>query len=102
MLKLFVSHSSEDTSIVEPLVELIRSGLNLNAEEIRCSSVDGYRLPGGADTDDLVRTENRKNLGENLGKPGRIEPLINSQRPRLDLLPLYTWSSGSWVCLTKS
>ena len=57
MLKLFVSHCSKDVEIVEPLVDLIRSALNLNAGDIRCTSIDGYRLPGGADTDDQLRGE---------------------------------------------
>lgn len=57
MLKLFVSHSSKDVDLVVLLVNLIRSGLNLSANDIRCTSVDGYRLPGGANTMDQIRCE---------------------------------------------
>ena len=55
MLKLFISHSSRDKSAVEALVELLRTALNLSAGEIRCTSLDGYSFPGGADTDEQLR-----------------------------------------------
>ena len=57
MLKLFVSHSSKDHAIVRLLVGLLTSALNLSANEIRCTSVDGYRLPGGANTLEQLRIE---------------------------------------------
>lgn len=56
-LKLFVSHSSRDFAFVEPLVKLLRSSLNLRAREIRCTSVDGYRLQGGASIEDRLRKD---------------------------------------------
>jgi hypoxanthine phosphoribosyltransferase len=57
MLRLFISHSSRDIAVVEPLVDLLRSALNLNASEIRCTSLDGYRLPVGANTEEQLRRE---------------------------------------------
>jgi hypothetical protein len=57
ILKLFVSHSSRDVGIVTLLVDLLRSALKLSATEIRCTSIDGYRLPGGADTLNQLRRE---------------------------------------------
>jgi ubiquitin-protein ligase len=54
---LFISHSSKDAALVELLVDLLKSGLALNASEIRCTSVDGYRLPIGAKTDESLRKE---------------------------------------------
>ena len=57
MIKLFISHSSEDLSIVVRLVDLCRQALNLKAREIRCTSLDGYRLPAGENVDDQLRVE---------------------------------------------
>jgi hypothetical protein len=56
-LRLFISHSSKDVGYVEALINLLRSGLNLPADQIRCTSVDGYRLPAGADSKATLRGE---------------------------------------------
>ncbi len=56
-LKLFISHSSNDADVAEAIIDLLRAALNLSAEEIRCTSVDGYGLPIGSDTDDQLRKE---------------------------------------------
>jgi hypothetical protein len=57
VLDIFVSHSARDADIVQLLVVLLRSALNLPAATIRCTSVDGYRLPAGADTNAQLRQE---------------------------------------------
>jgi hypothetical protein len=54
---IFISHSSEDVEIAENLVELLRTALDLNSDQIRCTSVDGYRLPGGVTTNDQLKEE---------------------------------------------
>jgi hypothetical protein len=56
-IRLFISHSAADRDLVERLVELLRSALGLPASQIRCTSVDGYRLPAGADTAEQLRLE---------------------------------------------
>ena len=54
---IFISHSSEDVALAEGLVELLRAALGLAADQIRCSSVDGYRLPVGVNTESELRDE---------------------------------------------
>ncbi len=56
-LRLFISHSSKDAEYVGALIDLLRSGLNLAPDHIRCTSVDGYRLPAGADANETLRRE---------------------------------------------
>jgi predicted transcriptional regulator len=54
---LFISHCSDDVELAARLVALFRVALNIPSSAIRCSSVDGYRLPGGANTDEQLRAE---------------------------------------------
>ncbi|GEM_PF-2207637 len=59
-IDVFVSHSSKDAAIAKALVLLLRAALNIPADRIRCTSVDGYRLPVGASTDNQLRVELRE------------------------------------------
>ncbi len=56
-IRLFISHASDDKVLAERLIDLFRAALNLPASAIRCTSVNGYRLPAGADTDAQLRQE---------------------------------------------
>lgn len=56
-LKVFLSHASEDRLLVARIVDLVRAALNLSSEDIRCTSLDGHRLSGGAFTDVQLRRE---------------------------------------------
>ena len=58
-LSIFISHSSKDIAIVRELVELLKAALALRAVQIRCTSLDGYRLPGGAKVENTLRREVR-------------------------------------------
>ncbi len=62
ILDIFISHSSRDTDVAEALIELIRSALDVPHAKIRCTSVDGYRLPAGASTDEQLQREVRDSL----------------------------------------
>lgn len=57
VIDIFISHSSHDVPIVKALIELLRSALNVPADKIRCSSVEGYKFPGGVTTDDEIKRE---------------------------------------------
>lgn len=57
MVDVFISHSSEDSELASQLVDLLRSSFSLSAPQIRCTSLDGYRLPAGANTDEQLREE---------------------------------------------
>jgi TIR domain len=54
---LFISHSSKDEPVVRALVDLFRAALPLAPDKIRCSTLEGYRLPGGADIDTHLKHE---------------------------------------------
>lgn len=57
MLDIFISHSSKDIEIASRLIRLLKSALNLSPEKIRCTSVPGYKLEGGTNTDEQLRLE---------------------------------------------
>jgi len=57
MIDVFISHSSQDEALAARVIDLLRSALNLRAESIRCTSVDGYRLRIGANSDEEIRDE---------------------------------------------
>jgi hypothetical protein len=56
-LLVLISHSSKDAALALALIELLRAGLGLRPDQIRCSSVDGYRLPAGVNTDAQLQGE---------------------------------------------
>jgi len=51
---LFISHSSEDKSFVEALVDLLE-GIGFTEKNLFCSSIDGYRIPLNGDIFETLR-----------------------------------------------
>lgn len=105
-VKIFVSHSSRDTALVEAFVELLLAAIPIRKPEIRCTSVMGCRLPGGADPSDSLANDIRASavfialitkdsasapfvlfeLGARWGNQGRIFPVLGPGTD-YDLLP---------------
>lgn len=56
-LMVFICHSSKDAELALALIDLLKAGLALTADQIRCSCVDGYRLPVGVNTEGKLREE---------------------------------------------
>jgi TIR domain-containing protein len=52
---IFVSHASEDKDLAGALVELLCAALDIPADKILCTSVDGFRLRAGTNTDEALR-----------------------------------------------
>jgi len=57
VISVFISHSHQDADLVKSLIFLLRSALNLPSSQLRATSVDGFRLPGGANTTEQLRLE---------------------------------------------
>ena len=56
-IRIFISHSSHDIALAKILIELLEKALHPRSREIRCTSVDGYRMQSGAPTDQRLRAE---------------------------------------------
>ena len=56
-MTIFISHSSQDAELAGKLAKLFQLSFSLPSTEIRCTSVNGYRLPVGTATDQRLRQE---------------------------------------------
>ena len=55
--KIFISHRHKDQKIAEALTDVITTALDVRPAEIRCTSVQPYRLPFGKNTGERLRDE---------------------------------------------
>ena len=55
--KIFVSHRHKDQRIAAALIDTIRTVFDIQPREIRCTSVQPYRLPFGKNTGERLRDE---------------------------------------------
>jgi hypothetical protein len=101
-MDIFISHSSQDADTAKLLIDLLKTSPNLSSSKIRCTSVNGYRLPAGASTDEVLKKE----VHESKVLIGLISPnSINSAYvlfelgarwgASLPLIPLITSELGS-------
>jgi len=56
---LFISHSSKDEQLVRHLLRAIKSSFEIPDDNIRCTSLPGYQLSGGANIATTLQTEIR-------------------------------------------
>lgn len=56
-IDIFISHSNQDDKIVDALIAVLKTALNLTTQQIRCTSSAGYKLDIGADTNEQLRRE---------------------------------------------
>jgi hypothetical protein len=58
-LDLFVSHTERDEPLVKALLDLIDRALKIPTSRVRCTSIPGYKLAGGADVSATLKYEVR-------------------------------------------
>ena len=54
---IFISHRHKNANVASALTELLRAAFNIGPEQIRCTSVQPYRLPFGQNTSERLRRE---------------------------------------------
>ncbi len=56
-IRIFISHSSKDSELALSLIQLLKAAFNLLANNIRCTSVEGYKLSTGVVIEEQLKTE---------------------------------------------
>lgn len=59
-MKIFISHSSIDQEIAQALVQLIKEGIGVEKSAIFCSSANGVDVPIGANFQNYIKKELRR------------------------------------------
>jgi len=61
-MTIFISHSSQDAELAGMLAKLFQLSFSLPPTAIRCTSVAGYKLEAGVDTDEVLRREVKESI----------------------------------------
>lgn len=56
-MDIFISHSSFDIDVATLVIEIVRKAFNISSDKILCTSVPGYKLKAGANTDEQLKKE---------------------------------------------
>lgn len=56
-IKIFISHSAKDEAFAEAIVALLEGSLQFREKELRCTSVNGYKLKPGDNSADTLLAE---------------------------------------------
>ena len=55
--RIFISHRHKDKNVARKLIDLLESAFHVEASEIRCTSVPGYKLPVGAQSAESLKSD---------------------------------------------
>lgn len=55
--KIFISHAAKDKPLADALVDLLQTGININANDIFCSSLEGLGIPAGRNFIDHIKEQ---------------------------------------------
>jgi len=55
--RIFISHSSEEKALADAFVDLLVLGLNINSNEIFCTSLEGLGIPTGENFIEFIREQ---------------------------------------------
>ncbi len=59
-IKVFISHATKDEALARRLVQVIEAGIEIKPSQIRCTSVEGYKLQTGVTTSKHLRKDLRE------------------------------------------
>lgn len=59
-VKVFISHATKDEPLARRLVRVIEAGIEISPSEIRCTSVEGYKLQTGVNAPKRLRKDLRE------------------------------------------
>lgn len=55
--KIFISHAAKDQKLADALVDLLQTGVNVSANDVFCSSLEGLGIPPGKDFIEHIKAQ---------------------------------------------